>query len=113
MYRPSGPSARVSIVSDKECKSAYATESPDLEIFPKAMVCAGKKGVDACQGDSGGPLFRMMRGEFRQIGIVSYGQGCATKRFPGVYTEVNSSPIASFIQQATSNVASTEGAVLR
>ena len=37
----------------------------------------------------GGPLFVMDDdGEYIQIGIVSYGYGCATE-YPGVYTRVD------------------------
>lgn len=49
-------------------------------------VCAGlpEGGKDACQGDSGGPLVA----EGKLLGIVSWGQGCAEKGYPGVYTDV-------------------------
>ena len=40
------------------------------------------------QGDSGGPLFYCDR-SCEQIGIVSFGIGCAEKKYPGVYTRVS------------------------
>ena len=40
------------------------------------------------QGDSGGPLF-YCDAKCEQIGIVSFGIGCAEKRYPGVYTRVS------------------------
>ena len=57
------------------------------------MICAGFKngGKDSCQCDSGGPLF-FIDENFQplQIGIVSYGEGCARPHKFGVYTKVSS-----------------------
>ena len=55
------------------------------------MICAGSQGRDACWGDSGGPLAVMGQdGFYRQIGVVSWGNGCGTPGYPGVYTRVSS-----------------------
>lgn len=92
--------ARPLIVSDARCRTAYASSgNPALRVAPGLMVCAGRKGVDTCQGDSGGPMFTPTRAGLRQIGITSYGLGCATAKYPGVYTEVSARPINQFIRQ--------------
>ncbi|MBX3260164.1 MAG: serine protease [Labilithrix sp.] len=56
------------------------------------MICAGlpQGGKDACQNDSGGPLFMMVGQSPVQVGIVSFGDGCARANAPGVYTRVAS-----------------------
>lgn len=62
-------------------------------ILDDAMVCAGVTpgGVDSCFGDSGGPL--LIPGTAArldvQVGIVSFGDGCALPNKPGVYTRVS------------------------
>ncbi|OON71752.1 S1 family peptidase [Streptomyces tsukubensis] len=80
--------ATVPFVSDATCGKAYGDD-----FVPGDEICAGypdKGGIDACQGDSGGPLFRKDRaGAWIQVGIVSYGEGCARPAKPGVYTEVS------------------------
>ena len=87
--------ARVPLVSDASCERAYRG------AFSSAlMVCGGEKGVDSCHGDSGGPMWATTSGGRRQIGITSFSKGCATARFPGVYTEVNAPDIKSFIRKA-------------
>ncbi|MFC7310346.1 S1 family serine peptidase [Streptomyces monticola] len=84
--------AKVPFVTDAACKRAYPT-SPGVHFFPKEEICAGNLqagGVDTCQGDSGGPMFRKdNKGKWLQVGIVSWGDGCARPGKPGVYTEVS------------------------
>jgi secreted trypsin-like serine protease len=77
--------ASVPHVDQKFCKQAYA------DRLPKQSICAGNETKDACTGDSGGPLF--VRDEKNksaiQFGVVSFGEGCGRKGFPGVYTVVS------------------------
>src|SRR5215218_892785 len=88
--------ADLPLVSDSQCKTRYGDD-----FIRALMVCAGEGGIDACQGDSGGPMFvEDSTGVRRQIGITSWGYGCAAPRFPGVYAEVNAQPIHDFIVRA-------------
>lgn len=83
----------VPAVSDANCSAIYGSA-----LHQPTMLCAGAPGLDSCQGDSGGPLFATASdGRRIQMGIVSWGKGCAKKRFPGVYGEVNNSEIRSWI----------------
>ncbi|KAK9308841.1 hypothetical protein QLX08_001265 [Tetragonisca angustula] len=72
----------VPIVSMESCRQAYN----NLGRIPDGEICAGftKGGKDSCQGDSGGPL--VVDGKL--VGIVSWGKGCGTPHYPGVYTDV-------------------------
>lgn len=82
-------SVGVPLVGDDACRRAYA---PDYKIIGAEMVCAGDMahgGADSCQGDSGGPMVKRTGAGYVQVGIVSWGVGCARKEFPGVYTQVS------------------------
>ncbi|XP_016375881.1 suppressor of tumorigenicity 14 protein homolog [Sinocyclocheilus rhinocerous] len=54
------------------------------------MTCAGvlSGGVDACQGDSGGPMTILSNERMYLAGVVSWGDGCARKDKPGIYTNM-------------------------
>jgi secreted trypsin-like serine protease len=82
--------AQVPFVTDAACGKAYS--GPD-EFVASKMLCAGlleSGGIDTCQGDSGGPMVnKSATGQWIQVGIVSWGDGCARKGKPGVYTEVS------------------------
>jgi secreted trypsin-like serine protease len=75
--------AGVPFVRDTDCDDSYSS------LIPGEMICAGAPGggVDTCQGDSGGPMlaFSPTR-EWIQVGITSFGHGCARDE-PGVYAE--------------------------
>ncbi|XP_061666884.1 plasminogen activator, urokinase b isoform X1 [Syngnathoides biaculeatus] len=54
------------------------------------MLCAGRPdwSRDACEGDSGGPLVCPVGGRMLLLGVISWGEGCARDRRPGVYAKV-------------------------
>ena len=75
------------IIDNAACADRYGGR-----ITP-SQVCAGyEQGtMDSCQGDSGGPL--VVPGGptgWTQIGVVSWGAGCAQPGAYGVYTRVSS-----------------------
>ncbi|WP_328428427.1 S1 family peptidase [Streptomyces sp. NBC_00443] len=79
--------ASVPFVADRVCKRHYGNR-----LVSKEELCAGyqRGAVDTCQGDSGGPMFRKDdAGKWLQVGIVSWGDGCARPGVPGIYTEVS------------------------
>jgi secreted trypsin-like serine protease len=87
----------IPLVSEEVCQKSYPGSKIDRRI-----VCAGlpEGGKDSCQGDSGGPLVaKSADGEFRQIGVVSFGRQCAAKEAYGVYTRV--SAFQDWLQRTT------------
>jgi len=85
-----------------ECKKGY----PELT---DQMLCAGfaEGGKDSCQGDSGGPLVVKHEDEWYQLGVVSFGDGCAVAGKPGVYAKV--SEYQNWIAQKMAGVSMTTG----
>ncbi|WAZ24309.1 serine protease [Streptomyces cinnabarinus] len=93
--------ATVPFVSDATCRSYSGYGG----LIANEEICAGYTagGVDTCQGDSGGPMFRRdAANQWIQVGIVSWGIGCARPNAPGVYTEV--STFASAIASAAAGL---------
>jgi len=80
------------IISNAECSSYY-------NGVTARMVCAYEPGKDSCQGDSGGPFFVPSGSGYLDVGIVSWGQGCARVGAPGVYTRISS--VRSWICQTS------------
>lgn len=76
-------------MNHKTCSDAYE----QFGGVTDRMICAGDPGKDSCQGDSGGPLVS----GGKQVGIVSWGLGCARSGYPGVYTRVANIDVRNFI----------------
>lgn len=95
---------QVPVIDNKPCEDLYKKmEYVAPGRFDKRVMCAGflEGGKDSCQGDSGGPMvlpiFENGRFPIYQIGVVAYGNGCARKDSPGVYSRVTS--FIDWIQQ--------------
>jgi secreted trypsin-like serine protease len=76
--------ADVPITDFTTCNNVYARGLGDEHL------CAGfpQGGVDACQGDSGGPLYITDNNQTYQVGVTSFGDGCAQPNAYGVYANV-------------------------
>ncbi|MEZ5969102.1 MAG: serine protease [Hyphomonas sp.] len=89
----------VPVVDGDTCRSQIAdligkygleAEFGNVSVDPTRQICAGAGGVDSCQGDSGGPLNLRAFGKVPvQVGVVSWGLGCARENSPGIYTRVS------------------------
>ncbi|XP_018520967.1 ST14 transmembrane serine protease matriptase a [Lates calcarifer] len=76
--------AQVRIINHSVCNNLMGGQ------LTSRMLCAGvlTGGVDACQGDSGGPLSSPSSTRMFLAGVVSWGDGCARRNKPGIYTAV-------------------------
>ncbi|XP_053352951.1 transmembrane protease serine 3 [Clarias gariepinus] len=79
-------SARVPLISAKACSQPEVYQG----YISPGMICAGylEGGTDSCQGDSGGPLACEDASMWKLVGATSWGQGCAERNKPGVYTRI-------------------------
>lgn len=78
----------VPVLSRSACSTLLAHDATYDNTW---QLCAGfvEGGKDACQGDSGGPLFVPGSPQATQLGIISYGEGCAVAGRIGVYVRVS------------------------
>lgn len=95
--------ASLPIVSIDTCNEPTSYDG----LIQPGQMCAGfiEGGVDGCVGDSGGPLYINDGGAQTQVGITSFGVGCAQPNFYGVYTSV-----ATFVDWVNSFTGNRTGA---
>uniref|UniRef100_A0A8C0JBK8 Peptidase S1 domain-containing protein n=1 Tax=Chelonoidis abingdonii TaxID=106734 RepID=A0A8C0JBK8_CHEAB len=107
---------QVPIIDSKKCRILYLTNMQNRlphRNIQDDMICAGyAEGMrDACHGDSGGPMACIVGDVWVLAGIVSWGEGCAIKNRPGVYSRLTS--YQSWIREEELGCFSTLGAHLR
>ncbi|MCC2617781.1 trypsin-like serine protease [Aestuariibacter halophilus] len=78
--------------------------TPEEAGITDVMLCATvpEGGKGSCQGDSGGPLMVSTGAGWEQVGIVSWGYGCAAQGFPGVYARV--AELRGYVDAVTSGL---------
>ncbi|XP_006146478.1 brain-specific serine protease 4 isoform X2 [Tupaia chinensis] len=80
---------KVPIIDSEVCSRLYWRGAGQGAIT-EDMLCAGylEGERDACLGDSGGPLMCQVDGSWLLAGVISWGEGCAERNRPGVYTSL-------------------------
>lgn len=82
---------QVPVITNEQCREKYRSigKLKADSQFDDHVLCAGftEGGKDSCKGDSGGPLMLPNQKDgkfyFYQIGVVSWGIGCARPNIPG------------------------------
>mmetsp|Transcript_41989 Transcript_41989/g.100922 ORF Transcript_41989/g.100922 Transcript_41989/m.100922 type:complete len:710 (-) Transcript_41989:1089-3218(-) len=80
----------VQTIDDDVCTTNYRNRG--AVVLTDVMFCAGvpEGGKDSCQGDSGGPIVKIADdGTHTQVGVTSWGIGCALEGYPGVYADLS------------------------
>ncbi|MAG75597.1 MAG: trypsin [Colwelliaceae bacterium] len=86
----------INLLTNMQCQQILSdsltggTAPLDQVGITDVMICATVEGggKSSCQGDSGGPLVIDTNEGWQQVGVVSWGYGCAADGFPGVFARV-------------------------
>uniref|UniRef100_A0AB38ZE82 Venom S1 protease 18 n=1 Tax=Ectomocoris sp. TaxID=3104572 RepID=A0AB38ZE82_9HEMI len=78
--------ANLKVIDFNQCPEYYKT----LRTEDPNQFCTYGHDKDTCTGDSGGPVVWLdpETNRYTQVGLVSYGKGCASEDIPGVNTDV-------------------------
>lgn len=77
------------MMADRIADYGFEDDFGDFTV-DEMTLCAGGGETDSCYGDSGGPLVaRDIDYTPIQVGIVSWGLGCARAESPGIYTRTS------------------------
>ena len=94
--------AKLQLTDAGQCQESLRLHTGQAYAITARMLCASSltSAADACTGDSGGPLlyWHPDLGTWIQIGVISWGIGCAVPELPGVYANLH--PLASWIRDA-------------
>jgi len=86
--------AMVDVYTRDTCRAKHGNVIQDYH------VCVGKKGKSgACNGDSGGPLVCKVGGEYKLVGVTSFGLATCSVDYPSVYSRI--SYFRSFIKDVS------------
>lgn len=71
---------------------SFSSYRPE-KVSQETMFCAHGShnqthAIDSCQGDSGGPILRKTPQGWMQMGVTSWGEGCARPEAPGIYARM-------------------------
>ncbi len=83
---------KVKTWSNVDAANAFAslTQYSFNAIDSSMLAAGGEEGKDSCEGDGGGPLTHEISGLPDQlVGITSWGDSCAKKGLPGVYSRIS------------------------
>ncbi|TEA33757.1 hypothetical protein DBR06_SOUSAS12810120, partial [Sousa chinensis] len=75
--------AKVPLISSTSCRSYWGLDIKNTNI------CGGAAGSSSCMGDSGGPLQCAQDGQYKLIGIVSWGSSNCHPDAPTVFTRIS------------------------
>ncbi|KAG7371459.1 peptidase S1 and S6 chymotrypsin/Hap family protein [Nitzschia inconspicua] len=90
---------QVDFVPNNRCRNFTQDDVDYSQLITDDMICGKRKNTGQCHGDSGGPYLFLQSGEEDiQVGIVSFGIGCANPNFPSVGSRTSAT---QWIRQAT------------